>query len=133
MLPGNEAPFNPDHQCHHPKTSSSDGDNVSRGIPFAAEARLWVGKIPEIAEGILLHHVQQLLVALGGATGAGYGAGLAFLAAPTGSGEAITRLYIESKWAHKIQVNAVGFAYLLNELEGLAFIQRAVNPESGSA
>ena len=62
LLAGNEPPLDAYQYGHDAKAGAANGNGIEGGIPFADEPRARVGKIPEVAEGVLLYHLQEFLV-----------------------------------------------------------------------
>ena len=59
---GNKPSFNSYNYGHNPKTRTTRGDQVARGVSLPGESADGMTKIPEIAEGLFLNQVEESFV-----------------------------------------------------------------------
>ena len=62
LLPGDESAFYTGHNGHQPEPRSPGSDHLTGAVALACHPGDGVGKIVEIAEGLLLHEVEQCIV-----------------------------------------------------------------------
>ena len=62
LLTGNKTPFSSYQHGHHAKAGTTGSNDIARSSTFARHSGIFMPKVPEVLEGLLLYQCQQVLI-----------------------------------------------------------------------